>query len=159
MSEHSALFLIRPLKRNLMASFGRRSTEQINTCDQRLIWVFASVVERYDCSVLEGRRSFSRQLELFNEGKSKLKIGKHCAEGDELSDAIDVAPYPIDMEDVSFKTIARFYHFAGYVLAIARELKVDVRWGGDWDSDLNFADQTFDDLVHWELVDYPSSDV
>jgi hypothetical protein len=28
---------------------------------------------------------------------------------------------------------------------------IGLRWGGDWDSDKDFSDQNFDDLVHWEL--------
>jgi hypothetical protein len=28
----------------------------------------------------------------------------------------------------------------------------DLRFGMDWDGDLDFSDQTFDDLVHFELA-------
>jgi peptidoglycan L-alanyl-D-glutamate endopeptidase CwlK len=27
-----------------------------------------------------------------------------------------------------------------------------IRWGGDWDGDQDFRDQTFDDLAHFELI-------
>jgi len=30
-------------------------------------------------------------------------------------------------------------------------MNVSVRWGGDWDSDGEIADNSFDDLVHVEL--------
>ena len=32
-------------------------------------------------------------------------------------------------------------------------LGVRLRWGGDWDSDLEVDDNDFDDLPHFELVD------
>jgi peptidoglycan L-alanyl-D-glutamate endopeptidase CwlK len=48
---------------------------------------------------------------------------------------VDVAPYPIDWEDYE-----KFYWFGGYI-----------RWGGDWDGDGDFKDQTLVDLVHWEI--------
>jgi peptidoglycan L-alanyl-D-glutamate endopeptidase CwlK len=59
-----------------------------------------------------------------------------------------VAPYPIDWNDTK-----RFYHFAGFVLGVAKSSKIaiPIRWGGDWDSDNDLNDQTFMDLVHWEL--------
>ncbi len=33
----------------------------------------------------------------------------------------------------------------------AKDLKIEIRWGGDWDRDGDTTDQTFNDLVHWEL--------
>ena len=41
--------------------------------------------------------------------------------------------------------------FAGYVQGVAEQLGIKIRWGGDWDSDFDFKDQTFNDLVHFEL--------
>lgn len=71
---------------------------------------------------------------------------------------MDVAPYPIDWgtegsAEERRKALARFYHFAGYVLAVADAQGVGLRWGGDWDGDQTFTDQAFDDLVHFELLD------
>ena len=62
--------------------------------------------------------------------------------------AVDVAPCPIDWEDTK-----RFYHFGGYVKAWAHALDIKIIWGGDWDSDNDFRDQRFHDLVHFELSD------
>ena len=30
---------------------------------------------------------------------------------------------------------------------------IDLRWGGDWDRDTEVRDNTFDDLVHFEIVE------
>ena len=71
--------------------------------------------------------------------------GKH---NQKPSLAIDVSPYPINWRDTK-----RFYYFAGVVKAAAYSLGLNIRWGGDWDSDNDFNDQTFMDLVHFELID------
>ena len=60
---------------------------------------------------------------------------------------IDVAPCPIQWNNSK-----RFYHFAGYVKGVADSLGIKICWGGDWDKDNDFDDQTFNDLVHFELI-------
>ena len=62
--------------------------------------------------------------------------------------AVDVAPYPINWSDKE-----RFYFFAGYVKATADQMKIKIRWGGDWDGDTKVRDQTFMDLPHYELIE------
>lgn len=139
-----------------MPSFSKESMSMLNTCHADLIKVFTKVVQTYDCKILEGHRGEKRQNELFSQGKSKLKYpnGEHNGTP---SRAVDVAPYPINWGESGTsaqrqKAIARFYHFAGYALAVANEMGVKLRWGGDWDGDKDFSDQTFDDLVHFELA-------
>jgi len=61
--------------------------------------------------------------------------------------AVDVAPYPIDWENTN-----RFFYLAGLVEGIAAMMGVKVRFGGDWDSDKDFSDQKFNDLVHFEIA-------
>jgi hypothetical protein len=39
----------------------------------------------------------------------------------------------------------------GMVRGIAKALNLKVRWGGDWDSDGEIKDNSFDDLVHIEI--------
>ena len=34
----------------------------------------------------------------------------------------------------------------------AKFMNVSLRWGGDWDGDGDRTDQTFNDLMHWELI-------
>ena len=61
--------------------------------------------------------------------------------------AVDVSPFPIDWNDAN-----RFHHFAGYVLAVAQSLDIKIRWGGDWNGDLQFKTEKFRDLPHFELI-------
>lgn len=129
-----------------MPAFGTRSRSRLETCHPDLKRLFYAVVREFDCSVLCGYRDRDKQDRYFEEGKSKLKFpdSKH---NKMPSMAIDIAPYPIDWDDIN-----RFYYFAGYVKGKAEELGIKVRWGGDWDSDTEVKDQTFNDLPHFELV-------
>lgn len=130
-----------------MPRFSKKSLSKLETCDKRIQDLFLRVVKKFDCTIIEGHRSKDRQNKLFNEGKSKLKYpkGNHNAIP---SKAVDVAPYPIDWNDRE-----RFTYFAGYVLGIAYEMGLKIRWGGDWDMDTQVKDNNFDDLPHFEIRD------
>src|SRR5437899_12949534 len=77
-----------------------------------------------------------------------------------LSLAVDVAPYPVVWPNPpggswsvgDLHALGRFYYFAGVVKTRALALGIPLRWGGDWDGDNDVFDQTFDDLVHFEIV-------
>lgn len=134
-----------------MPQFSQASQAKLATCDQRLQMIFNEVIQHVDCTILCGHRGKEDQDKAVAEKKSKTPwpTGKHNSTP---SMAVDVAPYPIDWSSKS-KVLARFYFFAGYVKSVADSMNIKVRWGGDWDSDLDFTDQNFDDLPHFELVD------
>ena len=124
-----------------MPRFGRRSKERLKGVDAKLVNVANELIKLMDVTVIEGLRSQERQNELVAQGKSKTKFGKHVA-----GKALDLAPYPIDWDDRE-----RFHYMGGLIRGIGHSLGVDVRWGGDWDSDGEIADNNFDDLVHVEI--------
>ena len=128
-----------------MPRFGKRSIGRLQTCDQKLQELFYEVVKHFDCSIIEGHRGEERQNKAFADGKSKVKYpnGKH---NQNPSIAVDVAPYPIDWSDRD-----RFHYFGGFVLGVAKEMGMNIRWGGDWNQDTHTKDNTFDDLVHFEI--------
>ncbi len=128
-------------------SFSKKSHDLLYTCDAPLIRLFESVdAHGYECTILEGNRSEERQEELIRTGQSKTTVekAKHCTFP---SQAVDVSPYPVD-----WNNHLRFYAFASYVRGVAAEMMIPIRWGGDWDSDFVLDDQTFMDLVHFELI-------
>lgn len=129
-----------------MPSFSTQSGLKLATCDPRLQQVCDKVIKHYDFTVLEGHRSEERQDELFRQGKSKLQAGQ-SKHNSNPSRAVDIAPYPIDWSDSN-----RFFLLAGRMYQAAAELGVTIRWGGDWDSDSDHKDQTFNDLPHFEIV-------
>ena len=128
-----------------MPRFGKRSIGRLQTCDQKLQELFYEVVKHFDCSIIEGNRGEERQNKAFADGKSKVKYpnGKH---NKNPSIAVDVAPYPIDWSDRD-----RFHYFGGFVLGVAKEMGMNIRWGGDWNQDTETKDNKFDDLVHFEI--------
>ena len=128
-----------------MPKFGRKSKENLNTCDSRLQKIFNEVIKHVDCSVLEGHRSKDRQNKLYEEEKTKVKYpdGRHNRQP---SSAVDVMPYPVDWKDRERQTL-----FAGFVIGVASQMGIKLRWGGDWDQDFQVVDNRFDDFPHFEL--------
>ena len=124
-----------------MYRFGKRSKERLKGVKPELVNVLNELVKIMDVTIIEGLRTEERQKELVASGASKTKYSKHL-EGK----AVDLAPYPIDWEDRD-----RFHYMGGMIRGIAKQLNVNVRWGGDWDSDGETKDNGFDDLVHVEL--------
>ena len=138
-----------------MPRFSNKSKKELDSCHLKLQLLFNEIVKDYDCSILEGTRSDSRQNQLFKEGSTKEKAGE-SKHNYKPSLAIDVSPYPIPKKwgkgEENIKELFRFYHFAGYVKAIANKLDIYIRWGGDWNGNNIFKDQSFDDLIHFELL-------
>ena len=128
-----------------MPKFGKKSKERLNTCNERLQKVFNEVIKHVDCSVLEGHREKDRQNKLYEEGKTKVKYpnGRHNRQP---SSAVDVTTYPVDWEDRERQTL-----FAGFVIGVASQMNINLRWGGDWDQDFQVVDNRFDDFPHFEL--------
>lgn len=128
-----------------MPKFGKRSKERLATCEKDLQLVFNEVIKYVDCSVLEGHRGESRQNSLYEDGKTKVRYpnGRHNASP---SRAVDVTPYPVDWDDRERQTL-----FAGFVLGVANQMGIKLRWGGDWDQDFEVKDNRFDDFPHFEL--------
>ena len=135
----------------LSSRFGRTSKRRLMTCDPRLRVLFSYVANKFDCSIIQGRRDKATQDKYFAEGKSKLKWpnSKHnVLEPEMLSKAVDVAPY---IDGKICWDSSQCYYFAGYVMRVADELGLNIRWGGSWDRDRDVTDETFKDLVHYEL--------
>ena len=128
-----------------MPKFGRTSRKRLETCHPDLITLFEAVAEEVDCSVICGHRNKEDQDKAVASGHSKAVFpkGKHNASP---SNAIDIAPYPIDWNDRE-----RFIYFGGVVKGFAYKLGLPLRWGGDWDNDTQLSDNSFDDLVHFEV--------
>ena len=130
-----------------MPKFGAASAARLATCDQRLQDLFNEVIKYFDCTIIEGHRGEAAQHLAFVTGKSKLDWpkGNHNSKP---SKAVDVSPFPVDWSDSK-----RFYYFAGFVMGVAAKMGLKIRWGGDWDQDTEVKDNTFNDLVHFEVLD------
>lgn len=131
-----------------MPNFSRKSQARLNTCHPDLQRLFNVVVGLFDCTILYGYRGEAEQNRLFLEEKSKVQYpdGKHNSRP---SMAVDSALWPVP----EWEDLKSFYYFAGVVKGIAMLMNIPIRWGGDWDSDNDLNDQTFNDLLHFELID------
>jgi peptidoglycan L-alanyl-D-glutamate endopeptidase CwlK len=153
-----------------MGRYSENSLKIIETIHPDLQVLFQEVVKVFDNTPTSGHRTPEHQFELFKEGRTLIdgawivtnadnvlttvdgitKLSKHNLTP---SEALDVIPYPINGKDY-----LRVYHFAGWVLGIAIRLKIEgkithsIRWGGDWDSDTEVQDNTFNDLCHFEII-------
>ena len=135
-----------------MNKFSTASQERLSTCHKDLQTLFNTVLPLVDCSILEGHRGEEAQNQYFREGKSQLRYpeSKH---NKSPSMAVDVAPWPIKWENIE-----RFRFFGAYVIGIADLLfeqgamAYHVRWGGDFNANQDWSDNTFSDYVHFELI-------
>ncbi len=129
---------------------GNSSRAKLVTCHPTLQEIVeeAIAVTPYDFTVLEGNRSVELQMEAFRSGKSHIdgvtKLGNHNLTP---ARAVDLAPWPIDWDNLK-----RFHILAGIIMGVAGSMNVTLRWGGDWDGDGDFTDQSLHDLPHFELL-------
>ena len=103
--------------------------------DLRAVVERAIEISEVDFTVIEGRRSKRRQEELVKSGASRTMNSRHLT-----GHAVDLAPYiggTIRWDWPPFHKIAKAMKKA------AREMDIDLEWGGDW--------KTFKDGPHFQL--------
>lgn len=137
-------------------SLSKRSLDNLNGVHPDLVKVVMRALElsETDFTVIEGVRTQARQDELWAQGRTKPgnivtwipTVGAHGIQKDGYGHAVDIAPYPIDWNDIK-----RFDQVAQAMFAAAKELKVHLRWGADWDQDGNFREKGESDSPHFEL--------
>lgn len=132
-----------------MASFGKESLARLNTCDYRLQRLFNEVIKYFDCTVVYGHRTESDQNKAFKEGKSKVKFPK-SKHNTYPSKAADVVPY---IDGVVSWDKDQCYFFSGFVKGVAAMMGIKIITGADWNNNNNIKDQTFNDIIHFELYD------
>ena len=118
-----------------MYKFSQRSLDNLKNVDERLVRICNELIKRVDFTVIEGFRSLERQKELYDKGFSKIdgisKKGKHNYSP---SLAIDIIPFkkghnPFDgskESDIMFDNLAKEFK------QVAKELGINIAWGGDW---------------------------
>ena len=88
-----------------------------------------------DFIVVEGLRTKERQAYLVEKGASKTMNSRHLT-----GDAVDLAPIVNNKVSWDWKD---FYPLAEAVKEAAKQVKVEVEWGGEF--------KTFPDAPHWQL--------
>ena len=129
-------------------NFGKRSTLRLNTVTFKLQQVVRDAMDLQvmDFTVLCGIRTIEEQKELFKQGRTRTMNSRHLGNRLGKSEAVDIAPYPINWNDIH-----AFHRLAGVIQACAARRGLNIRWGGDWDGDNDTHDQSFIDLPHFEI--------
>jgi hypothetical protein len=135
-----------------MPTFGETSRKNLDGCHWELQKLMERVVEIRDISVVCGIRGRKEQNEMYNASPQLSKLrwpnGKHNVEDPaELAEAVDIVPWPEQYSDPM-----TMIHVAGIVMGVAAEMKLTIRWGGDWNRNADLKDQDFVDLWHFEIV-------
>lgn len=124
--------------------FSKRSEENLKGVHPDLVKVARRALEisEIDFTVIEGVRTKARQQQLYKQGATKTMNSRHLT-----GHAIDIVPYPVDWNDLE-----KFGKLAKAMFAAANELKIPIRWGGDWNRNGRSDDETFYDGPHFELL-------
>ena len=128
------------------------SLERLKTCHPDLQKIVHATDRTMGLSVLCGYRNGLEQEVAFRSGASKLTFpnSKH---NHNPSLAVDIIPYfVLGKQHYDWNDKLAFARLAGVMFAKAHDMGVKLRWGGDWDMDGRSADQTFNDLPHFELI-------
>lgn len=124
---------------------GQRSLDRLKGVNPSLVAVFKRACETmpFDVTVLEGLRTYERQQELLKQGATKVSVSRHMS-----GNALDIAPYPIDWNDLE-----RFQIMAEHMFKAAEELGIVIRWGGTWERSFTKPVKwaKFLDAPHFEL--------
>ena len=128
-----------------------RNLERLRAVHHDLWSVAIAVMEHIPTVVVFGWRGEKEQTEAFITGHSEKPwpTSKHNAmkDGRPLSLAVDMMPHPVNWEDREQLTL-----FAGFVMGLATQKGIKLRYGGDWNQNWQVSDNILDDLVHFELV-------
>ena len=120
-----------------MPNFSEISNTRLISCEEPLQIICNKVIAYYDMSVICGHRDQIAQDRAYFDGFS-TKMYPDSRHNSKPSQAIDIAPYPIDWDDTD-----RFCVMAGFVLCVAAQEKIRLRWGGTW---------SLGDYGHFELI-------
>ncbi len=125
--------------------FGNTSRKRLSTCHPDIQRVLERALELspIDFTVVCGERNEEDQMKAFNSGNSKAKFGQ-SPHNKSPSMAVDICPY-VDGA-LQWDNEAGWFTLYKTVMKAARELDVELTWGGHFKS--------ITDKPHWELTNW-----
>lgn len=127
-----------------MFIFSEKSLSRLELCDPRLKQVALEAIKtsKYDFGITETLRSYERQKQFFESGKSKTMKSRHLANINGHSEAFDIVAYnekgKITWSHSYYRTIAQ------NIFTVSAKLGIPIIWGGLWES--------FIDCAHFQLL-------
>lgn len=138
-------------------TFSQRSIDSLKGVHPNLVRVVtrALALSTVDFRIIEGVRTPTRQRQLYAQGRTKpgpkvtwtLNSNHFVNKRTGFGHAIDILPAPYDWKDLN-----NFNAVANAMFQAADELKINIRWGADWDNDGNPRERGETDSPHFELT-------
>jgi peptidoglycan L-alanyl-D-glutamate endopeptidase CwlK len=118
-------------------ALSQRSKDRLSGVHPDLVKVIEEAIKEspLDFSITEGLRTKERQKELFDAGKSQTMNSRHIT-----GKAVDIA---VLVDGKVTWEFPKYQMVADHIKKIAKDMKIDIVWGGDW--------QSFKDGPHFEL--------
>lgn len=149
-----------------MYHYSKKSLNNLNSCHIDIQIIFKEVIKYFDNTILYGHRTPDEQYKLYQQGRTiegdivtykdgVTNLSKHNYYP---SLAVDAIPYFKNKPNIRWNDNETLYYFSGFVFGIASllydegKIKHKLRTGVDWDNDNNVNDESFIDLVHFELI-------
>ena len=122
--------------------FSQKSLEKLASVDVKLQKLANEVlkISPFDFAITEGFRDRATQNKYFCEGKSKCD-GINTLSKHQQGLAIDIMVYDENAKGTWQEKY--YYQVAGIFKAVAKQMNINIRWGGDFKSIL--------DMPHFEL--------
>lgn len=127
---------------------GERSLNNLDGVHPNLVKVMKAAIVNspVDFTITEGIRTLKRQQELYAQGRTKPGIrvtnadgirnkSNHQAKADGFGHAVDLYPFFLGQVQVNHKdTIKNLKLISDHIKKVAKELGIEITWGGDWKS-------------------------
>lgn len=156
-----------------MAELGKTSQQRLSSTHPLIQELCQQVVAVFDITIIWGHRNKAEQDAAFLSGAS-TKPWPHSTHNTFPSNAVDPAPWPLpegwgdlksktpNLRDLEWKERVKFYQMVTAFKICWQQMcddfpeiadNFDIRFGADWDGDNDYRDQSFDDLVHIEIME------
>ena len=133
-----------------MYKLSKASNDRLSTCDPRIQEIVKQSIKTspldFGIPRFGGMRTAEEQKKLFIQGLSQLD-GTVRKSYHQTGLAFDIYAY-VGKASWNAKHLTLI---AGHIIGTANRLGYKLTWGGDWDSDGDYSDQKFNDLVHFQL--------
>lgn len=120
-----------------MFKFSKKSLEKLNKVNQKLKYLAEEVIKisSIDFGIVEGLRDLETQQKYFQEKKSKCDGVKNKSKHQDGL-AIDIVCFNENGKATYEKEY--YYYIAGLFEAKAKELNIEIQWGGWWKSIVDY---------------------